>query len=223
MGPPSGPGDPSGGGSPPGSPEEDKSRWLILQIQAGIQREESFRRLYDLHASRVYRFFRRKGQLDEDSKDLTQDVFFRVSKGIDAFRYESRFERWLLEIARHVLSNHIRSRRTGKRDARESSMDAAVDVEDGSGAGLQVPDPGPGPQDQAIRRQNRVALREALQELPPQMRTCCGLRYERGLKYEEIASAMKISIETVKAHLHQGRKRLAARLGVEAPPGKDKR
>jgi RNA polymerase sigma-70 factor (ECF subfamily) len=98
-----------------------------------------------------------------------------------------------------------------------------VAVEDGSGAGLQVPDPAPDPLDQVIRRQQRSALREALQELPPQMRTCCALRYERGLKYEEIARVMKISIETVKAHLHQGRKRLATRLDVAAPPGKDKR
>ena len=215
-------GDPPGGGSPPVSPEEDKSRWLILQIQAGVRREESFRRLYELHSARVAGFFRRKGQSQEDSRDLTQEVFFRVSRGIDAFRHESRFERWLLEIARHVFSNHVRSLRTGKRDAQEYSIDEAVDGEDG-GVGLQVADPGPDPLDQVIRRQQRSALREALQELPPQMRTCCALRYERGLKYEEIAGVMKISIETVKAHLHQGRKRLATRLGVEAPPGKDRR
>ncbi|MBW8879543.1 MAG: sigma-70 family RNA polymerase sigma factor [Acidobacteria bacterium] len=205
------------------SPEEDKSRWVTLQIQAGIQREENFHRLYDLHSPWVYRFFRRKGQSDEDSKDLTQDVFFRVSKGIDAFRYESRFERWLLKIARHVLSNHVRSQKTGKRDAQEYSLDAGVDAEDGSGAVLQVPDLSADPLDQAIWRQQRSALREALLELPSQMRFCCMQRYERGLKYEEIAVVMKISIETVKAHLHQGRKRLAARLGVETPPGKDQR
>jgi DNA-directed RNA polymerase specialized sigma24 family protein len=45
------------------------------------------------------------------------------------------------------------------------------------------------------------------------MRLCCTLRYERGLKYQEIATLMKISIETVKAHLHQARKRLIAILG----------
>ncbi len=212
MGPAHG-GDPPGGGSPTGSPEEDKSRWLILQIQAGIQREENFRRLYELHHERMVRFFRRAGQSLEDSKDLTQEVFFRVSRGIDAFRHESRFERWLVEIARHVLSNYVRSLKTGKRDAPEYSIDAAVEVEDGSGVGLQIPDPAPDPLDQVIRRQQGAALRSALQELPTQMRICCALRYERGLKYEEIADVMKISIETVKAHLHQGRKRLAARLG----------
>ena len=35
------------------------------------------------------------------------------------------------------------------------------------------------------------------------MRLCCILRYERDLKYKEIATLMHISIETVKAHLHQ--------------------
>jgi DNA-directed RNA polymerase specialized sigma24 family protein len=45
------------------------------------------------------------------------------------------------------------------------------------------------------------------------MRTCCLLRYVRGLKYQEIATVMKISIETVKAHLHQARKRLIEKLG----------
>jgi RNA polymerase sigma-70 factor (ECF subfamily) len=202
------------------SPEEDKSRWLILQIQAGIHREENFHRLYDLQVARIHSFFRRKGESYEDSRDLTQEVFFRVSRGIDAFRHESRFEWWLLEIARHVFSNHVRTRRTGKRDAPEFSLDATVDGEDGSSQGVQVVDPGPDPLDQLIRRQQGATLREALLELPAKMRICCGLRYERGLKYEEIAATMKISIETVKAHLHQGRKRLGARFGHEAEKDK---
>jgi DNA-directed RNA polymerase specialized sigma24 family protein len=45
------------------------------------------------------------------------------------------------------------------------------------------------------------------------MRTCCHLRYIEGLKYHEIAAVMKISIETVKAHLHQARKRLMDKVG----------
>jgi RNA polymerase sigma factor (sigma-70 family) len=62
--------------------------------------------------------------------------------------------------------------------------------------------------DSMIERERRAALLKALKELPPQMRICCELRYIRGLKYHEIAAVMKVSIETVKAHLHQARKRL---------------
>lgn len=39
------------------------------------------------------------------------------------------------------------------------------------------------------------------------------LRYEQGLKYQEIAAIMGVSLETVKAHLFQARKRLVAKLG----------
>jgi RNA polymerase sigma-70 factor (ECF subfamily) len=64
-----------------------------------------------------------------------------------------------------------------------------------------------------IGRERKRALLSAFQELPSKMRTCCLLRYVRGLKYQEIATVMKISIETVKAHLHQARKRLIEKLG----------
>jgi len=45
------------------------------------------------------------------------------------------------------------------------------------------------------------------------MRLCCILRYKEGYKYHELSRLMGISIETVKAHLFQARKRLALRLG----------
>ena len=58
--------------------------------------------------------------------------------------------------------------------------------------------------------------------MPDQMRRCCLLRYDKELKYKDIADEMGISIETVKAHLHQARKRLIARLGGEQAIGKNK-
>jgi RNA polymerase sigma factor (sigma-70 family) len=51
-------------------------------------------------------------------------------------------------------------------------------------------------------------LQHALAELPEQMRQCVRLRLKDDLKYKEIAEVMKISIETVKSHLYQAKKRL---------------
>jgi RNA polymerase sigma-70 factor (ECF subfamily) len=196
------------------SESEATVRWLILQIQAGVQREENFKRLYHLTSPRVASFFRRKGLSVQDSQDLTQDVFLRVCRGIDAFRHESLFERWLVEIARHVFSNYVRSLKTEKRDAPETPLDAYAEDSDETSASeaFNITDPSPSALDQVIRRQQSLALREALSELPNQMRACCSLRYSRGLKYEEIAAIMKISIETVKAHIYQGSKRLSVRM-----------
>jgi len=55
-------------------------------------------------------------------------------------------------------------------------------------------------------------LREALVQLPQQMRRCAQLRVVHDLSYVEIAELMGISVNTVKAHLHQAQKALRAQL-----------
>jgi RNA polymerase sigma factor (sigma-70 family) len=192
--------------------QEDPSLRLIEQIQAGIDVEENSRRLHELHYRKIINFFRKKGFSPEESRDLTQDVFSRVFKAIDTFRRESRFERWLFEIATNIFRNELRRKGAEKRDAVELSID--VSPEDEGAPGSREPASGDrGALEALIERERKAGLLSALQELPAQMRTCCLLRYERGLKYQEIAKVMKISIETVKAHLHQARKRLIEKLG----------
>ena len=193
----------------------------IEDIQAGIRMEENAEKLYRRFRPGVRSFFQRKGFSPQECEDLTQDVFLRVFKSIDTFRRESRFERWLWEIKAHIYSNEVRRRRTEKRDAREQSLDAVPETEDGAGSALDLPAAEPSPEEKVVRREQSRALRAALKSLPDQMRRCCILRYEKGYKYQEIATLMKISIETVKAHLHQARKRLTVLLGDDPEKEKD--
>jgi RNA polymerase sigma-70 factor, ECF subfamily len=197
---------------PPALSDQDPSLRLIELIQAGIDVEENSRKLYELHYRKIIGFFRKKGFSPEESRDLTQEVFSRVFQAIDSFRRESRFERWLFEIAANAFRNELRRRKAEKRDAVELSIDVSPEEEGVPGAR----EPASGERDTLevmIEREGHAKLLAAFQELPPQMRTCCLLRYVRGLKYQEIAKVMKISIETVKAHLHQARKRLIEKLG----------
>lgn len=186
---------------------------IVEEIQAGIRVEENCEKLYKRFRSRVRSFFLSKGFSPQESDDLTQDFFLRVFKSIDTFRRESRFERWLWEIRAHIYSNEIRRRRTEKRDAPEQSLDAVTETEEGSAPALAIPSSAPSPEDEVVRSERSKAFHAALKGLPDQMRRCCILRYERGFKYKEIAYIMGISIETVKAHLHQARKRLMDLLG----------
>jgi RNA polymerase sigma-70 factor (ECF subfamily) len=193
--------------------QEDPSLRLIEKIQAGIDVDESSRQLHELHYRKVINFFRHKGFSVEESRDLTQEVFSRVFKGIDTFRRESKFERWLFEIETNVFRNAIRTKRAEKRDAPEVSIDGSPDDEGAPGSKVEPVSAEKNALDSMVERERRKSLRAALQKLPAQMRICCELRYLRGLKYHEIATVMKISIETVKAHLHQARKRLIEMLG----------
>jgi RNA polymerase sigma-70 factor (ECF subfamily) len=200
-------------GLTPALDNQDPSIRLIDKIQAGIDVDESCRQLHDLHYRKIISFFRRKGFSLEESRDLTQEAFSRVFKAIATFRRESRFERWLFEIATNIFRNELRWKGAEKRDAVELSINISPEED---GIPVQVVEPVSQEQsalDSMLKREQRARLSLALQELPPQMRTCCVLRYQRGMKYQEIATVMKISIETVKAHLHQARKRLIERMG----------
>ena len=193
--------------------DQDPTPRLIEKIQAGIDVEESSRKLHELHYRKVIGSFRRNGFSNEDSRDLTQDVFSRVFNAIDTFRRESRFERWLFEIAKNVYRNKLRSLKAEKRDVVKVSLDIPPDDEGASGPRLEPASGETSALDSLVERERRAKLQAALKELPPQMRACCELRYIQGLKYHEVATAMKISIETVKAHLHQAGKRLKEKLG----------
>lgn len=199
-------------------PEDDPILRLVEEIQAGIRVDENSSRLFELHRPRVQAHFIRKGFTTEESKDLTQDTFLRVFKAIDTFRRESRFEWWLFEVADSVYKNELRRRSADKRDGIEQSLDVPVSDETPAGPGMILATPEPNPEEVVSLGEQLARIRSALQELPPQMRLCCVLRYERGLKYNEIAKVMNISIETVKAHLHQARKRLIAKLGEKGLP-----
>ena len=192
--------------------DDDPSRRLVELIQAGTDVEANFGRLHELHVRRIRNFFLQRGFAKEEADDLTQDVFLRVFRGIASFRLESGFKTWLFEIADHVYQNELRRRGAGKRKGWETSIETGGQDEDGKPAAIEPPPSEPRALKDVLDREQAEALSRAIQDLPEQMRTCFLLRYSQGRKYKEIAVIMKISIDTVKAHLFQAKKRLRLEL-----------
>lgn len=193
--------------------DDDPSLRLVELIRKGVDTDANSERLYRQHYRRVRYFFRTKGFSEEDARDLTQDVFFRVFKGLGKFRGESRFVTWLFEIADHIYQNEVRRRKTGKRRGWEISLDTGGKSDDGEEPVPFEPPPSqPKAMEDMQEKERAQALARAIQGMPEQMRTCFLLRYDQGRKYKEIAVIMRITIDTVKAHLHQAKKRLKLEL-----------
>jgi RNA polymerase sigma-70 factor (ECF subfamily) len=187
----------------------DPTLRLIELIKAGVEVEANSELIYKLHSRGIRNFFLRKSFSAEDARDLTQEVFLRVFRGLGSFRFESRFETWLFEIADHVCQNEMRRRGTGKRRGVEISLDTGGQTGDAEEPEPVEPQPVPPTALRDILEKERAKdLNEAIQELPEQMQACFRLRYGQERSYEEIAAIMGVSINTVKAHLHQAKKRL---------------
>jgi RNA polymerase sigma-70 factor (ECF subfamily) len=205
--------------------DADRVRALVERIQAGIDYQHSCEELYRLFRRRVHGFFAVRGFAPDECRELTQETFIRVFGGIGSLQLADRFPRWLFEIAGNLYRNELRRRGAAKRDAFEESIESLIESQ-GEGRADALPalsSKAPGPLDGALRREELASLRVELDRLPPQMRRCVYLRLYQDLKYREIAGVLRISIETVKAHLHQAQKRLrvafSARLEDEETQG----
>jgi RNA polymerase sigma-70 factor (ECF subfamily) len=200
--------------------DEGAARWVEAWLEARAAGEDgshAFRQLFDLHYRPVWRFFARRGFPHEECHDLTQETFVRVYTGMDGFRGEARFETWLFRIALNTYRKALRYRGADKRAGRELSLEDAnggvrTEAETADEAVLPMADPPRQPLDDMLGNEKRRALKRAVAELPDQMRRCVVLRIYQDLPYKEIAGTMKVSIETVKAHLFQARRRLRVAL-----------
>jgi RNA polymerase sigma-70 factor (ECF subfamily) len=187
-------------------------RNILENLQRGLETERSFRTLFERYYGRVLHFLQRRTTTAEDAHDLAQEVFLAVHRDIGHLRDLEHFESWLFAVTRNVVRSHLDRTRAAKRPERTAVAAGAT----GDGAqepGVDaIPDPRQSPLDGAIDRQHADLLRRSLTTLPPQMRQCVMMRVADDAPLEQIARHMQISVNTVKAHLHQARRLLRKRL-----------
>jgi RNA polymerase sigma-70 factor (ECF subfamily) len=144
--------------------------------------------LFTAHRDGVFRYLCRIVG-NEDARELTQEVFLRVTKAAVPETSEGGRRAWLFRIARNLALNHVRDdRRRGV--TVELSADAAA------------------PATQALA----AALREALEQLSPVDRDVFLMRETGGLSYEEISFACQLTADAVRSRLHRARQQLRCAL-----------
>jgi RNA polymerase sigma-70 factor (ECF subfamily) len=142
----------------------------------------------------------------EEAEDVTQEVLLKLWQHFQELEFAS-IPRWLNRVTRNASYDRLRRFRVQRRflaaDTREEGETPVAD---------RTPSPEPDPEDSAERSQFRRQLRAALAELPEPYRSVLVLREIRDLQYKEIADMLELPINTVKTHVHRGRKLLRQRL-----------
>lgn len=169
---------------------------LIARAQRGD--EEAFAALYQAHNRRVYSLCLRMTGNVAEAEDLTQEAFLQLFRKISTFRGESAFSTWLHRLAVNVVLMHLR-----KKGLSQISLD---ETENSQGDPIKR-DYGDNDR-RLVGSIDRIALTQAIGELPPGYRSVFVLHDIEGYEHNEIAEIMNCSVGNSKSQLHKARLKL---------------
>jgi RNA polymerase sigma-70 factor, ECF subfamily len=154
-----------------------------------------FDELFRLHWRRVYAVCFRMTGNTADAEDLSQEVFVQVFRKLNTFRGESSFTTWLHRLTVNHVLMYFRKRRSRREQLTEDGETPERAVQ-----GRKVLE--------NIPILDRLALIEAIVNLPPGYRTVFVLHDVQGLEHLEIAKILNCSVGTTKSQLHKARMKL---------------
>jgi RNA polymerase sigma-70 factor (ECF subfamily) len=165
----------------------------------------AFEELSGAYADRLFMLLLRLLGDPDEAMDVAQEVMLRAWLGITRFQGRSSYFTWLYRIAVNEANRAL---------DRRSRRPAGVSI---GARELDLPaSPAQEPARAAESSELRQALREALMQLPPQLRTAIVLRDAEGLSTEEAAEIAGVSQAAFKSRLHQARLRVRAAIGDSA-------
>lgn len=165
----------------------------------------SFEEIYKRHHRRVYSVCLRMLQNASEAEDLTQDVFIQLYRKIGSFRGDSAFTTWLHRMTVNQVLMHFR-----KRNVKFEKTTEEGETPDQVVAGTQNPE--------KMRIVDKIALDNAIQQLPEGYKNVFLLHDVEGFEHEEVAKILGCSVGTSKSQLHKARLKLQKLLKKKANP-----
>lgn len=167
-------------------------------------RVEAFDELVRRHQGRVYAVAYRMLGNREDALDAAQDALVKAYQKIEKWQPHGGFVPWLMRLTTNQAIDALRRRTRLAADSLDADDGFRLDtLEDELAA----------PADRGARTNEIEArVQAALDVLSPAQRAIFVLRHFEGLKLNEIAESMGVSVGSVKVHLFRALKKLQVEL-----------
>ena len=145
--------------------------------------------------SDLRRFIRHRVSDEHVAEDLLQEVFVRIHQHVNSLADADRLMAWVYQIARNVIHDHYR--RPASSIGSLSNADLAEERDDQSAQSHCPP---------------AAWMDELITQLPDRYREAVSLSEIQGLKQQEIADRLSLSLSGAKSRIQRGRAMLKALL-----------
>ncbi len=174
---------------------------------------ENFEALVREHQGMVFRTLTRMTGAGAHVEDLAQEAFLRLYRALPEFRGDASVSTYLYRIVVNLAQDEWKRRRKDREYIRQAPE--AFAGEDEADAwlenmpGAEWDEHARTPEQRFSDAEVKLAVDEALLELPENERAVLVLYHQEECTYDAISEALGMPINTVRTHLHRGRKRLS--------------
>lgn len=175
---------------------------LVLRAQEGDS--DSFAELYLATYQQQFRFSYRYLQDEFLAQDALQETYILALKNMTTLRDPHVFVSWLNQINMRVCFSIYRREKRQELQMERYELLNVRNIENRGDLDS--------PEFRAVKQDEQERLIKQIMQLPFSESQVIILRYFRGMKLEEVADMMQISLSSVKRYLESGRKKLAQKM-----------
>jgi RNA polymerase sigma factor (sigma-70 family) len=162
--------------------------------------QKSYAELMSRYKDSIYFMLLKMVNNRDDADDLTIEAFGKAFKNLHQYTPDFAFSTWLFKIATNNCIDFIRRKRKFT-----FSIDKSMENDSGQEMQFEIKSPMLDPEENMIKKQKAVLMRDVVEKLKPRYKRLVELRYFQERSYEEIADELKLPLGTVKAQLFRAR------------------
>jgi RNA polymerase sigma-70 factor (ECF subfamily) len=143
-----------------------------------------------------------------DALEVTQDAFLKAFNSLSTLQKPEAFGGWLMRIVSNLSLNYRRSRKLRSQLPLDDALGPRDSARTDTGGGSEWMARDDDPVHRLESEEMGVRLKAALEQLPEKQRLAIVMFTIDEMPQKQVAEALNCSVEAVKWHVFQGRKRL---------------
>lgn len=177
---------------------------LTALVNAARQGDSTaYTALYNATAQQMLGRARAMVRSDQDALDLLQESYLYAFRSLDQLEHPEYFTTWLYRIVTNRCKNFLTR-------SKPRLFEVSLTNEEGEEPDREDEDITFRPDESLDYTETKRLVRQAVDSLPDDQRTCILLHYFQNLKVSQIAQALEVPENTVKSRLSYARKKLMA-------------
>lgn len=172
----------------------EKEKKIINNVLKGDT--VAFSQIVDAYKNMVFTLALRMTKNREEAEEISQDVFIKVYKSLNKFKFDSKFSTWIYKITYNTCLDTIK---------KNKKFINNIAIDETNNNKLAMVD---NALEKLIKEERSQLIRRCVNKLPQESRALMTLFYFEELSLLEISEITGLSTNTAKVKLHRARKRL---------------